>query len=560
MQWKRVLPRKFLFVIFLIIPFLSNSQNFLEQSKVSGNFEADVQTYQPDVDLGITDSTINGEKIGLNGFGNVIYTLGDFTAGLRFETYLKPIAGYNKEYEGLGIPYWFANYRKYNLEVTLGNVYDQFGSGLVFRSYEQWDLGYDNAVQGLGLKYTPSKGILLKGIIGSQRYFWIKYKPGDRGYVRGLDAEFNLNDMFTEWQGHKTRIILGGSAVSKYQKDDPTFKFKLPENVAAFAGRFNVTRGKYNLQGEYAYKINDPSAFNNYIFKNGQALFLTGSYSTKGLGISLFTKWIDNMSYKTDRRVTENGLDISFIPPLTKQHNYTLEAIYPYASQPNGEFDVMAQVTYTIPKKSKLGGKYGTTISLLFSQANSIQKDMLNDTILIGTRGTLGYKSPFFKPGDELYFQDMDFEITRKITDKFKVNFEYMYHSYDQEVMEGHGGMVYTHIAVADMTYKFTPTKSLRMELQYLGTKQDKGDWGLALLEYTIAPKWFFTVQDQFNFNRPDGGDPVHYYYGALGFTHETNRISLAYGRQREGLLCVGGVCRQVPAASGFMLTITSSF
>jgi hypothetical protein len=34
----------------------------------------------------------------------------------------------------------------------------------------------------------------------------------------------------------------------------------------------------------------------------------------------------------------------------------------------------------------------------------------------------------------------------------------------------------------------------------------------------------------------------------------------LAYGRQREGLLCVGGVCRQVPAASGFMLTITSSF
>ncbi|HML86108.1 MAG TPA: DUF6029 family protein [Bacteroidales bacterium] len=34
----------------------------------------------------------------------------------------------------------------------------------------------------------------------------------------------------------------------------------------------------------------------------------------------------------------------------------------------------------------------------------------------------------------------------------------------------------------------------------------------------------------------------------------------MSYGRQREGLLCVGGVCRQVPAATGFTLTLTTSF
>jgi hypothetical protein len=265
------------------------------------------------------------------------------------------------------------------------------------------------------------------------------------------------------------------------------------------------------------------------------------------------------MSYKTDRRVVRNGLDISFIPPLTKQHVYTLESLYPYASQPNGEFDVMGQIVYTIPKKTRLGGKYGTTVQILFSQANSIKMTPINDTIAIGERGTLGYNSPFFTPGNELYFQDIDLELRRKFSDKFKAVIEYMYHSYNQYVIEGHGGMIYAHIAVADLTYKFTPTNSLRLELQYLGTKQDKGNWGLALLEYTIAPGWFFTVQDQVNIN-PPGGSTVHYYYAAFGFTHQTNRISIAYGRQREGLLCIGGVCRQVPAATGFMVNITSSF
>jgi len=34
----------------------------------------------------------------------------------------------------------------------------------------------------------------------------------------------------------------------------------------------------------------------------------------------------------------------------------------------------------------------------------------------------------------------------------------------------------------------------------------------------------------------------------------------LMYGKQREGIFCVGGVCRNVPASNGVTLTITSSF
>jgi len=52
----------------------------------------------------------------------------------------------------------------------------------------------------------------------------------------------------------------------------------------------------------------------------------------------------------------------------------------------------------------------------------------------------------------------------------------------------------------------------------------------------------------------------LHYYNVAAGYTQGATRIALRYGRQREGLLCVGGVCRYVPQSTGLTLSITSSF
>jgi hypothetical protein len=98
------------------------------------------------------------------------------------------------------------------------------------------------------------------------------------------------------------------------------------------------------------------------------------------------------------------------------------------------------------------------------------------------------------------------------------------------------------------------------VEIQGLWTKQDKGNWIAGLLEFTIAPKWFFSVQDQWNYGNTDTQQQLHYYLVSAGYTYNTSRISLSYGRQREGILCVGGVCRYVPAASGLTLTVNSSF
>ena len=106
--------------------------------KVTGNFQMDLQMSKEDTVIGA--EKVN-EKALMNAFTNILYTNGDFSAGMRFEAYLNPILGFDKQYKGAGFAYRFASYKKDFLEITAGNFYEQFGSGLVFRSYEERNLG-----------------------------------------------------------------------------------------------------------------------------------------------------------------------------------------------------------------------------------------------------------------------------------------------------------------------------------------------------------------------------------------------------------------------------------
>lgn len=555
-----------LFVLILIATgAYAQFSEMIKKSEVHGSFEFDGAYYLHDDAMGITDSMINGRNFAFNGFGNIIYTLGKFSAGLRYEAYLPPIAGFDAKLEGQGIPYLWAKYTSEKFTFTVGNFYEQFGMGLTFRTYEEWSLGYDNSINGARITYEPVKGLIMKAVYGSQRFYWAKWKPNSRGIVKGFDAELDFNQVLKSMENSKVRLIIGGSAVSKYQSDqDPIYK--LPRNVSNLGGRFSLGIGNFNIASEYAWKVNDPSAINKYIYKDGDAFIFTLSYSTKGFGFFGMFKRLDNMSYKSDRTVISNALDINFLPPNTEIHSYMLTAIYPYATQPNGEIGFQLQVNYKIPRKSKLGGKYGMGISVNYSQVNNIDRQQVNDTTPVSDlkweSGTLGWISPFFKFGKPVFWQDMNIEINKKFSKKFKAIFKYMYQTYNISVLQGHPGesTIYANIALVDMTYKFNSKNALRWEAQGFWSQQDNGSWLAALLEYTISPHWFIAFSDQYNFGNPITADQIHYYNLSFGYTHRTSRIALTYGRQREGIVCIGGVCRAVPAANGFTITISSSF
>ncbi len=304
-------------------------QGAQEASYIHGDFQSDAQYYIYDRKIG----TRYREIIGNNSYLNILYDRGNLSGGLRFENYQPVLLGFDRRFNGAGIPFRFINYRWKELSVTLGNFYEQFGNGLIYRSYWEWGLGFDNSVDGVRLRYHIKEGIQLKAFAGKQRNYFEK----GPGIIRGIDAEFSLNELFSKFEYSPYRLTVGLGGVSKYQNDeDPSLK--LPENVSAFSGRVKLNHNSFSLEGEYAWKSQDPGQTNNNNYRYGQALLINGVYTAKGFGATLGLKRIDNFDFRSSRNANLNDLLINYLPPLTPQHTYRLATLYPYATQPQGEF------------------------------------------------------------------------------------------------------------------------------------------------------------------------------------------------------------------------------
>tara|TARA_B110001469_G_C9646191_1_gene326738 strand:+ start:2582 stop:4273 length:1692 start_codon:yes stop_codon:yes gene_type:complete len=535
-----------------------------------GNFDLNMQSYQDDELIGAEAAD---EIILSNSYLNINYTKGKFTTGLRYESYLNALSDYDPEFKGNGIPYRYATYSIDGLEITAGNYYEQLGSGLIFRSYEEKSLGIDNAMDGVRLKYSPLKGMYLKTFIGKSR---THFTYAD-GIFRGIDGEINVNDLLS--CETKTKAIVGGSFVSRYQERSNLI-FKIPQNVGAYAGRLNVIHGGLNYYGEYAYKINDPSNLltaSSMNYASGNAFTQSITFSKKGFGVSAEMHRTDNMTFKSDRDKDGKAFLINYIPTLSKPHAYSLLALYPCATQTDGEFGMQFDVFYTIKKGSLLGGKYGTKFNFNYSRINGLNngKSFLNDDVE-HTPMLISIK------GEELYFQDINLEINKKINKQVRVNFVIANQTYNKDFLEGHVpgdyGVLSSTILVADVSYKIKKGHTVRVELQTLKSNQlenysehggiyengmeepAEGDWSMALIEYTISPHWFLTVQDMYNWGNENTAKQLHYINLNAGFNKGANRFSIGYGKKREGIFCVGGICKFVPSSNGFSLNISSSF
>ena len=519
--------------------------------EIHGDFDLNMQSYQEDEIIGAKAAD---EIILNNAYLNINYTKGNFTVGLRYESYLNALMDFDDNYKGNGIPFRYATYSIDGLEVTVGNYYEQVGSGLIFRSYENKGLGADNAMDGIRLKYSPLKGIYLKTFIGKSRTYFTYAE----GIIRGADAEVNLNEALN--LESKTKIIIGQGLVSRFQADiNP--KFKLPQNVAAYSTRLNIINGGWNYSGEYAIKLNDPvgsltSEGNNYA--NGNALMSSLTYSKRGFGIVAEMHRVDHMEFRSER-AKEKQYIINYIPTLTKQHTYTLLALYPSATQTEGEFGTQIDVFYKIKKGSLLGGKYGTKLIFNFSRINALNggSSFLNDN---------RKHTPMFISikGEELYYKDINLEVYKKINKKIRATGVIAKQSYNKDVLEGKTpgtyGIVESTIAIADISYKIKKGHTVRIELQELLADGGEGSWSMGLAEYTISPHWFFAVQDMYNWGNHEVSKQLHYVNINFGYLKGANRIEIGYGKKRAGIFCVGGVCKEVPSSNGFSLAISSSF
>ncbi len=537
-------------ILLLSLAQFVNAQEEETRGQFSGNFQLDGQTYVRD---SLTGAEETPEDVLINAFGNLRYNYGKLTAGIRFEAYLNTLQGLPKDYDGTGIPYKFFNYKNNELEFTVGNFYEQFGSGMALRAYEDKTLGIDNAFEGVLVKHNPYQGIYFKGLVGKQRQFF-DLGPG---IVRGIDGEFHLNEALM-LDGIETQFTLGGSFVSKYQADRNPL-LKLPENVALFATRLNVNHGGFSWSTEYAHKMNDPSADNLNNYQDGQAIMSDISLTQGNFGLVLGAKWLNNMGFRSDRSAQNNDLTINYLPSISKNHIYSLPAMYPYATQLNGEAGLKAEVFYRFKRETLLGGKYGTLVTLSYSRVNNI--DTTNLPMFDSVRPHWNrYTTQFLSIGDIRLYEDVHLEVQKKLSGKVNTVWSAQYTAYNKQLIEGKDGMIEAFIFVGDVSYRIRPKHTLRTEVQYLQTRQEYGDWATATLEYTVSPNWFVAVVDQYNLGNPDSHKQLHYYMARAGYTKGLNRIQFGYGRQRMGVICIGGVCRVVPASTGFNFSISTTF
>ena len=513
---------------------------------VTGSIQSDILIPQEDTKIGAEKYS---EWALTNTYAEVGLMSKYVDAGMRLEYLEHPLPGFEKDFKGWGIANLYAKLHVKNLEVTLGSFYEQFGSGFILRTYEERSLGIDNSLLGARIAVKPLEGVTIKALTGLQRRYW---SLGDE-LVSGGDIELSLDQWLKGLQDNGTYLTLGASYVNKHEGDedifmDATHKLNLPHYVNAFDVRARLQHGGWNILAEYAQKSQDPSFDNGYIYRKGYVAMLSTSYSKKGMSLLLQAKRSDNMSFRSRRSMTGTSAFINHLPAFTTDHTYTLAALYPYATQPDGEWAYQAGLGYNFKRHTLLGGKYGTNVKVNFSHVHSIEKNLKDNTD--------GYGSAFWKWGDQTYYQDLNVQVEKKLSNSFWLNLMYMNQFYNKTIVEGEGGMIHSDIFIAEGKYRFNKKMTLRGEAQYLSTKDDEGDWVFGLLELSLLPNWMITVSDEYNC----GETKIHYYSGLVTFNKAAHRIQLGYGRTRAGFNCSGGVCRMVPASKGFTLSYNYNF
>lgn len=485
------------------------------------------------------------------------------SVGARFQWTKWPLPGYEPDFAGWGVPYFWATGRYKWLQLTAGDFYEQFGSGLILRTYQDRALGVDGALRGGRLKLNPTNGLYITALAGKERYYWT-HNPA---WIWGADAEWSINESFPSAFGNDYGLTLGFSYVGKHEGQQyipirPTLDYKLylPENVAAFDARAKVRLHDFNILAEFATKNNDPDYVNNYIYSRGHAELLSLSYTKGGFSGFIQAKRSENMSYMSDRLIEGqdgNGY-INHLPAFTNTQTYTLAALYPYATDWNGEWAFQAQIGYLFKRGTALGGKYGTNVRLSASYISDLENSAPLGYPKSAAMGTDGYGSAFWKIGS-LRYSDLNFEISKKFSRKLQFTLFYLFQKFNIEKILGHadnGEIVTANTFILEGQWKIAKKAQLRWELQYLTTKQDEGDWMAGLIELSLAPHWMFTLTDTYNV----GVTKLNYYSAMVTYNYRANRFSLSFGRNRAGFNCAGGVCRWVPATKGFSFTYNYTF
>jgi hypothetical protein len=538
------------------------SQN--NQGYLYGGYESNSQWLLDDTELRLTDTDPGflapEDAFRANNYLQLNYNIGDFTAGVQYESYLpSALLGYSPTFDNQnGIAFYYLNVKLQALDITAGYFYEQFGSGLILRSWEDRQLGINSAIQGARVKFAVNDYLSLTALGGQQRNGF----ELTEGIINGYDLTYDLGQQLNFTQGD---LRFGASYVSRYQQRGTNDQ--IPSNGGAVSGRFDWRyKGLYGnveaIRKEPDVIANEGQLVSNRLY-DGTALQANIGFSKKGLGASATFRRLENFNFYADRLAEGNQFNqqlISYTPALTKQQDYLLTNIYVYNAQPRlitdpldqraGEVGFQSDLYLSFPKESALG-KLRTKVAANFSYWGGLEATFYEDQ---------SYDVEFIGSGDR-YFRDFNAEIKNRWNKNFNTVLTYQNVIADKGVVLGgplgSQGDIKASIIVAEGTFKLGQGRSVRLVGQHLSTEQDRKNWAGAVMEYNFNAKWSVYGADAYNYG---GLTQVHYYNFGGSYTKGRVRFAMNYGRQRGGLICVGGVCRFVPENNGLSMNLNVTF
>ena len=528
---------------------------------LTGGFESIVQWYNDDTGLG---KFAEDEHVRSNNYLKLDYNYGNWFAGIQVESYAPmPLLNYSPKLDDSGIAQYYAMYKTRKLEITAGYFYEQFGSGLILRGWENRPLGINNSFRGGRVKYNPSNSLSFTGMYARQRDGF----EVSEGEIFAFNSEIDLTNLF---KLETSSLSAGFSYVGR--KEDIPQEFQntgFDEMTNAFSARLDYSGNSFYSGVEYITKSEDAIVNSQRFIENfsepGSALLVNFGYSQKGLGIDATFRRLENMNFFSEREASGNVFNeniMNYLPGLTKQHDYLLTNIYVYQAQPAisvpdpsllkyGEIGGQIDVFYQFKKGTPIGGKYGTKIAV-------------NAAYWAGLKGEFNFTDrdaevEYFGFGQK-YFTEYSLEVRKKWNRKWQSIFYYVNQYYNQRFITDQRGEVNSNIAVAETTYRINSKRSVRLELQHLWTPDDNKNWAGATLELNVTPRLSFYLNDIYNYGNDVEDEQIHFYNVGGSYARGATRFAVNYGRQRGGLVCVGGVCRFVPQSTGVTFNITTAF
>ena len=475
--------------------------------------------------------------------------------GLRATTRLEmtqwPMLGYEPDFPGHGMSHLsLTNIFDWG-EISVGDVYGQFGSGLILNLYEDRSLGIDGALRGAKIEATPTDGLHLTALGGKQRRYWSCYDDGAWGWnyrrdaLVGGDVELHIERWSKRMREQDIHLMIGASYVSKYEAEDSLYtyqdgmmyRYRLPHWVGA-----GDVRVKWQMRGvdvliEYARKANDPSADNGMTYRDGEALMASLSYSRQGMAVLAQVKRSDNMSFRSERLRMGIAGRLNNLPAFAQHHTYALAAEHPYAtSYTTGEWAFQASILYTWNRKTKMGGRYGTTLKLNASHIRGL-----------AVPGSWGIDTS----EDGEYYTDVNIELNKRLSKRWWLNAMLMYQAQNQRVIEGEGDLIRSGIAVVDTRVQVSKNVGMRGEAQYLYTPHADGQWVFLLYELSLFKQLTLSAEWMYNIGYAPEATNEHFYTFSATYSHKAHRLAIGYTKTQEGYHCAGGVCRYVPEQQG---------